>query len=136
MLQQNAPLNAAQDKALAALLAGMTQSEAAKEAGVDRTTIYRWLQSDFAFQARLNAGRRERWDADQVRLAALTSKALATVEKAVEDGDVKASLAVLRGGGLLPGRPPSIGSDDPVDLQTNHAHGEKIRALQKSLLSA
>ena len=47
-----------QAAAIDALLGGKPIPEAAAAAGVDRTTVYRWLRADFEFQARLNQERR------------------------------------------------------------------------------
>src|SRR5262245_44514608 len=60
-LQRNPtpPLTPPQETALAALLLGKTVTAAAQTAGVDRTTIYRWLKEDFDFLAALNRGRQE-----------------------------------------------------------------------------
>src|SRR5262245_2091881 len=78
--QQNAappaePLAAAQTAALDALLAGQTVTAAAAAAGVDRSTLHRWLRSDHAFVAALNAARRQMHDAMQVKLFTLAEKA-------------------------------------------------------------
>ena len=52
-------LGARQTRALAELLGGSTVTSAAKAAGVDRSTVHRWLREDFTFQASLNAARRD-----------------------------------------------------------------------------
>jgi hypothetical protein len=44
--------------AIDALLGGKSIPEAATAAGVDRTTVYRWLRADFESQARSNQERR------------------------------------------------------------------------------
>jgi hypothetical protein len=51
------------------------------------------------------------------RLTLLAEKAIGVVEAAIDGGDLKASLTVLRGTGLLNGEPPSYGSDDADDLE-------------------
>jgi AcrR family transcriptional regulator len=43
-----------QTRALGALLGGATITAAAEAAGVERTTIYRWLRDDVAFQGAYN----------------------------------------------------------------------------------
>ena len=52
-------LSPAQIAAVGAMLAGKTITDAAADAGVDRATVHRWGREDFAFQAAINAGRRE-----------------------------------------------------------------------------
>lgn len=109
MLPQNATsgdaLSPAQEKALAALLAGQTVTKAAKAADVDRTTVYRWLRDPYrpAFRVALDQGRREMRQAVQARLLALTNKAADCLEGALADGDGKSALALLKGLGFLHG---------------------------------
>ncbi len=112
-----AGLTPRQQRVLEHLLAGETVTSAAKAGKVDRTTAHRWLREDYAFQAAYNRGRRELQEALQTRLLSLAEKAARTVEGAVEGGDSRAALAVLKGLGLLNGEPPEIGSDDPEDLE-------------------
>ena len=45
--------------ALTALLSGKTVPEAASQAGVDQSTVRRWLRNDEGFMEELAAGRRE-----------------------------------------------------------------------------
>ena len=116
-MSQNATLESlspAQLTAVGALLAGKTVTDAATDAGVDRATLYRWRKEDFAFQAALNAGRWELRGAIFGRLDRLAAKAADCLEKAIEGGDVKAALEVVKGMGILV--PTSIGSDDPAEL--------------------
>ena len=44
-----------QQKALAALRAGSSFPQAAEAAGVNRSTVHRWVQNDPQFRARYNA---------------------------------------------------------------------------------
>ena len=52
-------LTETQHAALTALLSGKTVPEAAEAAGVNQTTVRRWLRKDEAFSEALAAGRRE-----------------------------------------------------------------------------
>src|SRR6185437_4848455 len=52
-------LSIAQKSALAALIAGKGPHQAARMAGVDRSTLYRWRTNDFDFMAALNAWRQQ-----------------------------------------------------------------------------
>lgn len=56
------------------------------------------------------------------RLLSVWSRAAENLAAAVEQGDLKASLAVLRGVGALEGRNPTIESDDPRELADNAEH--------------
>jgi hypothetical protein len=89
-------LSAAQEKAIEALLAGKSVSEAAIVADVNRTTVHRWL-NDPRFDLALRRSRRELREAMRARLLALGSKAIDSVERSIVDGDANAALAVLKG---------------------------------------
>ncbi len=122
-------LPAGQQAALTALLAGRSVTAAAATAGVDRTTLHRWLKADFAFQAAFNRARRDLHVALQARLLALAEQAAEAVEKAVRSGDTKAAMAVLKGLGFLAGEQQSYGGDDPQELAKNAAEWESMREL-------
>lgn len=116
-LQQNPTLESlspAQQRALVAILEGKTITAAAEAASVGRTTVHRWLKYDLIFKAALSAARKELWLATCRRLDCLTVKAVECVEKAIETGDVRAALEVLKG--LQVFDRVSIESKDPVDL--------------------
>ena len=114
----------------------MTSSAA--EAGVDRTTVHRWLRDDHAFRAAWNRIRRDREREVLARIEHLANAALDAVERAVTDGDVRVSLIVLRGMGLLRGERPSIGSEDAAGLASDAKlaeSDEKERRMRSMLAS-
>jgi hypothetical protein len=134
------PLTPAQETAIAALLAGRTVTNAAEAAGVDRATVHRWLREHFGFQAAVNAGRRELREGVHTRLERLAEKAAGCVEKAIDGGDVKAALEILKGLQVL--APTSIGSEDPeqlakeADISARERQGEiQHRARVAQLMS-
>jgi hypothetical protein len=106
--------------ALGVLLAGQGVA-AARSAGVDRTTVYRWTRADHALGAALNAARRDLYLAARDQLLALAGRAARTLGRAIDRGSVKASACLLKGLGLLPGTPPDIGPDDPQQLAATAA---------------
>ena len=120
------PLTPAQETAIAALLAGKTITDAAADAGVDRATVHRWLREDFTFTAAFNAGRRELREGVQTRLERLAEKAAAAVERAIDNGDVKAALEILKGLQVL--APVPMGSEDPGEL----AEDDRLKALEQA----
>src|SRR5262245_59093418 len=122
------PLSPSQEKALAALLAGKSVTEAAAAAEVDRTTVHRWLRYGYTFQAELNRGRRDLREAMRARLMCLAEKAVENVERALGRADGKTALALLKGLGLLPGEPLPIGSDDPEELASQARRRELFRS--------
>lgn len=128
-MQQNATLSPIQETAVTALLAGETVTAAAHTAGVDRTTLHRWLKHDFVFTAALHQRQRECRDALLARLLALGDKAVRAVEKAIEAENPKVALEILRGLGLLRGKRLNLGSDDPAALADADAQDEWLDSL-------
>jgi hypothetical protein len=122
-------LTPAQERALAALLTGKTVTAAADDAQVDRTTVHRWLKDDFVFQAALNRGRRDLYEALRVRLMTLADKAVECLERSLAEGDGKTALEVLKGLGMLPGKAQNVGSDDPEDLAGDARRADVLRGM-------
>jgi transposase-like protein len=97
-------LEPAQMVALEALLSGQTVTDAAAAAGVNRTTLHRWLREHFHFQAELNAARLALRQASFVRLDALAERALEVLQQSLSTGnDARVAIEVLKGAGLLGG---------------------------------
>ena len=126
--------------ALEAIGSGTTVTEAARLAGVDRTTIHRWKRKDYPFQAALNRLRRDQEREVESRLGRLVHDALGTVEAAVAAGDVRAALTVLKGMGFLGGDLRLVGSEDAGvieaerQLEASEAHADRsYRALVAAL---
>ena len=114
---KSSELTTAQTKAIGGLLARCTVTRAAEQAGVDRTTVHRWLRADWGFQAALNRARREIRDAVEAQLHCTAERAAGIVSEAVAGGDTRVALAVLKGLGLLDGQRTEIGKDDPDTLR-------------------
>ncbi len=76
-----------------------------------------WKRSNMAFQATLNRMRREGQQAAEMRLERLIEAAIAALEQAVSQGDLKAALAVIHGHGMLSGGTTRIGSDEAEVLE-------------------
>jgi hypothetical protein len=73
-----------QEKVLAALLSHPTMEEAAEAAGVNRTTIFRWLQQE-DFQAAYRNARRESVKHAIARLQNRTSEAVEVLAEIMSD---------------------------------------------------
>jgi hypothetical protein len=123
--------------ALECLLAGQSMTDSSLAAGVDRSTLHRWLRNDFNFQAALNRGRRDIPENFMHRLDRLNIDAAACVGQAVHEGDVKAALEVLKRLGTLTKK--AVGSDDPAVLQSEteskasrHARRAKLAAIRQA----
>jgi transposase-like protein len=120
-------LNPKQLRTLEILLSGGSITEAASAVGIDRATTHRWLKT-YAFQAAYNGGLLERREAVGARMSALAERAATVVEEALERGDPKVALAVLRGQGYLPGTGARPASDDPTVLERQ---AEETRAKEE-----
>ena len=119
------PLTPAQRTAIARLTAGHTLLDAATAAGVNRTTVYRWLKHDPAFLAAYNA-----WQADAIatargRLLALTDAAVTTVHRSLQRGDGRLALKLLERLGIADR--PTPGPTDPEDVKREQAVEQKNR---------
>ncbi len=102
-MSQTETLKPQQLQAIDHLLLGDTVTGAAEAAAVGRSTLHRWLKDDLKFQAELNRQRNQLRDQLEDRLHALATEAVGIVEKAVQEGDPKTALALLKGVGLLDG---------------------------------
>ncbi|MGD0462009.1 MAG: helix-turn-helix domain-containing protein [Tepidisphaeraceae bacterium] len=110
-----APLPVGQQTALELLLTGKSIAETARTAGVSRTTIYQWMRNDPVFQAAYNEWHDQLREGSRSRLLLLTEKATDAVEKALEAGDAKMGLQLLKGMGMLRDLPP--GPTDPAEVK-------------------
>jgi hypothetical protein len=105
------PLTIPQENAIDRLITGATDAEAAESAGVVRTTISEWRRNPL-FVATLEQRRAELWRVPQEKLRALALRAVENLAAAVEAGDLKASVEVLKSIGLY-GVVAPVGETDP-----------------------
>jgi hypothetical protein len=109
------PLSAKQHRAIEALVAGRTVTDAAKSARVHRTTVHDWLKSP-EFRAELNRRRLELCAAERAGMIHTARKARKALDRALDSGDhPELAFRVLQGMGLL--RLLPIGHDDPNMLR-------------------
>lgn len=121
-------LSPAQEIALEQLVAGETVTAAAQAAGVDRTTVHRWKREP-TFEAAYNRLRAELRDATEARLLRLAEKAARTLEAALDAGDARIGLGVLKGMGLLPEKRPAFGPETPEALEQERERSRAIAEL-------
>jgi predicted transcriptional regulator len=124
-----ASLPAAKRAALESLLGGKTISETARNAGVTRATIHNWLGKDPYFQAAYNQWHDEMERSCRSRLLMLTDKAADAVAQALESGDAKTALQLLKGMGLISVAPPRL--TDPEELRRQAELDEKRRQITR-----
>ena len=121
-------LMAEQQTALELLLLGKSVAETAKSAGVARSTVHRWLKHDAAFRAAYNEWHDQLMQSSRSRLLMLTDKATDALEKALEAGDARARLQLLKGMGLIKDEP--AGPTDPKEVKTTMELEEKRRKIE------
>ena len=111
-LPQSIGLQERQRVVLQALTAGNSVQIAAQLAGIHPASIYRWKKYDARFIAALNAWRAQTQRSGHDTLQAAVGHAAENVLRATQKGDVRTSLALLKGlGTLAPQRP---GSSQPA----------------------
>ncbi len=93
---KNIQLDQRQLKAVELILSGCSDEDVAEELGVRRETVCRWRNNNLSFQAVLNRGKKELWDDATSKLRNLAHKAIETIAGAIEDGDVKTSMDLLK----------------------------------------
>jgi hypothetical protein len=132
-LQQDATdfeISAQQRRAIEAILSGNTMTDAAKTAGVNRSTVWRWMNKDAEFQSALNSYKREALDQLSMRTTALASLAISAVEAALRAGDEKTGIAVLRGLGFLNGVRLDPPTDDVHELRMRQRRSAFARVME------
>lgn len=97
--------------AFEALRGGNTFRQAAEAAGVNRATLYRWVQLDPKFRAAYNAWQQELIESSRSRLLTFVEQAVEVVGKAIDRGDEMVAVGVLRQLGIM--RAPNRKSTDP-----------------------
>lgn len=93
--------------ALNVYLATDSLTQAAKASGVVPRTVTRWLQKDTLFRIYEQHVRKVRASRTIDQLVLAMPKAAQNVYDAIENGDLKVSLSLLKGLGLLGGRMPT-----------------------------
>ena len=96
------------------LVNGKTDQETALAVGVARETVTRWRNDNPHFAAELNKLRKLIWGTNQDRLRSLTTKAVDAIETALDAGDSKAAVEVLKAVSLYGQITPPSG---PVDAE-------------------
>jgi hypothetical protein len=111
------PLSIAQKNAIDQLITGATDGDVAAAVGVDRSTVWQWRHTHPLFQAELERARAEVYGAPQERLRSCLMKAVSNLAAAVENGELRASIELLKAVGLYgDGTMNAIREQDPEQL--------------------
>jgi len=131
-LNKNAQkLSSKQLMAIDMILMGSNDREVAESIGVGRNTVNKWRNHDEDFQAELNERRRELNEATQNRIRSLTQKALDAIEYALERGDARIALEVLKMAGFAKLEEPSIDKEHRI-IVTYVGAGEEVKKARGS----
>ncbi|MDB5292008.1 MAG: hypothetical protein JWL69_3249 [Phycisphaerales bacterium] len=98
-----------QELVIQELVGGQSDREAARRAGVSHMTIYRWRKQNPEFAAALNAWRAQAQESARDRVLGLAHLATQALQQALEKGDSRAALALLKSIGAL--NPPAPGPE-------------------------
>ena len=93
-------MSVGQLNAIDILVQGKTDQETALAVGVTRETVTRWRNDNPHFAAELNKQRRSIWAASHDRLRSLAGKAVDTLEAALDSGDSRIAVEVMKAVGL------------------------------------
>lgn len=104
-----------QIQGLKCLTLGRSIKSAAREAGVGRSTLYRWIKDDPHFRAAYNAWLDELEVSAQGRLANLGNRAIDTLGRALDRDDARVAVSLLKGLNYL--SPSSPGPTDPANVR-------------------
>lgn len=137
-------LTEAQELALASLLSGSSDAEAAQAAGVTRQTVNGWRNECAPFMAELQARRLSLWEAQQDRLRKLLGGAVDVLESELtQEGDtlearrarLAAAVHVLRASGLYGASLAPAGSLSVEEIETRQAV-QKAELSEQRLMSS
>ena len=124
-------LSVEQLNAIDVLVQGRSDQETAVTVGVARETVTRWRNDNPHFAAQLNRQRRLIWGNSHDRLRALASKAVDTLDLALQNGDARAAVEVLKAVGLYGQLPPTSGPEDAELVLLEAAKGRAELEFKK-----
>jgi hypothetical protein len=117
-----------QQRAVPLILMGRTDREVGEELDLARETITRWKNETPQFIAALNHERRQMWDASRNNIHSLVRKAVAVVEKALDQNDTRAALAILKMTGFSDAElGPAELPENPDDILFRQCQDEVFR---------
>lgn len=137
--RQKETLSIEQLNAIDLLVMGKCDREVAEAVGVSRQTVTSWRLYNPHFQAELNRRRKEIWGAAVDRFRSLLLKSLDTVERALDEGDAKTAVELLKMAGMDMTKDGStlgsylVGEDDPEEIIEKQAKQKQNEQLYQVL---
>ena len=109
-------LSESQIKALGAIAAGRSLADAAQDAGVDPSTVYRWRKNDPRFIVAMNAWRIEARVCARDRILALTDEATRAAYRLLRKDNPSVTIAIMKSiGSLAAARRGTTDVDEAAD---------------------
>jgi len=118
-----------QARALALLLAGNSVSDIAREVGVHRATLHKWMKHHAGFAAAYNQWHGQMREAAQSRLMMMAEKAADSLEKALEAGDGRLAMRYFEKMGLV--TQSKSGATDVESIKRDREIARKKKALKQ-----
>jgi hypothetical protein len=122
-------LSPAQVRALGLLLAGLGVSEIAREVGVHRVTLHKWMKRHAGFSAAYNQWHEHMRDTAGSRLMMMADKAADALEKAFEAGDGRLAMRYFEKMGLV--NRSKAGPTDVELIQKSRELARKKKVLKQ-----
>jgi AcrR family transcriptional regulator len=117
-----------QQMVMRAILSSGNVAEAARSAGVGRTTFYRWINEDERFEAAFNAWKREVMRLSRAQAIALAQPCVDAVRAAIDKGDARMAFKVGKSMGVF--GPPRVGPDEPGEVVKRKARKAKEKQVK------
>ena len=121
------PLSIEQRNAIDLLILGKTDQETADRVGVSRETVWSWHHEHPIFMSTLELRRAEVWGTTGERLRSLMSRAVDNLAAAVEGGDLKASIELLKCTSMYGGVVNVLSETDPEKIIKAQAEAQVQR---------
>jgi hypothetical protein len=121
------PLSIEQRNAIDLLILGKTDQETADTVGVSRETVWSWYHEHPIFMSTLERRRAEVWGTTGERLRSLMAKAVDNLAEAVESGDVRVSIELLKVTGMYGGVVNVLSETDPEKVIKAQAEAQVQR---------
>lgn len=137
--RQKETISIEQLNAIDLLVMGKTDREVAEAVGVSRQTVTSWRLYNPHFQAELNRRRKEIWGAAVDRFRSLLLKSLDTVERALDEGDAKTAVELLKMAGMDMTKDGTtlgmylVGEEDPEEIIEKQAKQRQNEQLYQVL---
>jgi hypothetical protein len=132
VLEGNGELSGAKKLALESLMWGSTMSETARQVGVSRMTLHRWLKNDPLFRAAYNEWLEATEEGCRARLQRMADKAMDAMENSLHASDGRLALQLLKELGFLRRRKAGATEAEDVKRELKVEEGRRKQKLREA----